>query len=136
MSSDRLSFIVAAGQADRLLPVAVLASGAAAMQTEVQIFLTMWAVLALRKGAGRAPVSATYSGMTETFWDQLDKHHVGSFAEMVAQAKEIGPVKVLACGMSMDLFGLTLEDLDDVVDGVAGVAGFLDSAQEEQILFV
>jgi peroxiredoxin family protein len=136
MSSDRLSFVVASGEADRLLPVAVLATGAAAMQTEVQIFLTMWGVLALRKGAGRAPLSASYKDMTDTFWKQLEEHHVGSFVEMLEQAKEIGPVQVLACGMSMDLFGLSLEDLESVVDGVAGVAGFLDSAQDGKILFV
>ena len=73
MSSDRLSFVVASGEADRLLPVAVLATGAAAMQTEVQIFLTMWGVLALRKGAGRAPLSASYKDMTDTFWKQLEE---------------------------------------------------------------
>ena len=61
---------------------------------------------------------------------------MGSFVEMLEQAKEIGPVQVLACGMSMDLFGLSLEDLESVVDGVAGVAGFLDSAQDGKILFV
>jgi len=136
MSSDRLSFVVAAGEADRLLPVAVLASGAAAMQTDVQIFLTMWGVLALRKGAGRPPVNATYADRAEDFWREIESHRVPTFAEMVGQAKEIGNVRVLACGMSMDLFGLSLADLDDVVDGVEGVAGFLESAEDGRIIFV
>ena len=136
MSSDRLSFVVAAGEADCLLPVAVLASGAAAMQTEVQIFLTMWGVLALRKGEGRPRINSTYADRSEAFWHEMESRHVPTSVEMIGQTKEIGNVRVLACGMSMDLFGLSLADLEDVVDGVEGVAGFLESAGDGRIIFV
>ena len=136
MSADRLSFIVSAGEADRLLPVGVIAAGAAAMQTEVQIFVTMWGLLALKKGAEGKRLSAAYGDMAETFWSQMEKHRVPSFIDMLQQAKEIGSVRVVACGMSMDLFGLSLDDLEDVVDGVEGVAGFLENAEGGQILFV
>ena len=138
MPQERMSVILASGEADKLLPVGVLASGAAAMQLDVEIFLTMWGVLAFRKGgSGDLPVSASFQDRAGEFKDLLVRHKVPSLLQMLETAKEIGNVRVVACGMTMDLFGLKPEDLEDVVDGVAGVGEFIESAKEGKItLFV
>jgi peroxiredoxin family protein len=98
--------------------------------------LAMWGVLALRKGEGRPRINSTYADRSEAFWHEMESRHVPTSVEMIGQTKEIGNVRVLACGMSMDLFGLSLADLEDVVDGVEGVAGFLESAGDGRIIFV
>ena len=130
MPAQRISVILASGEADKLLPVGVLAPGAAAMQREVEIVLTMWGVLAFRRGAiGDMPVSATFKDREAGFKDLLVWHKVPSLIAMLETAKEIGHVRIIACGMTMGLFGLRPEDLEDVVDGVAGVGEFIEMAK-------
>jgi peroxiredoxin family protein len=48
--ADRLSMVVFSGTVDKLFPVAILASGAVAMEQDVNIFLTFWGLDAFRKG--------------------------------------------------------------------------------------
>lgn len=131
MSKERLSMIVFSGEMDKLLPVGILASGAIAMGHEVRIFLTFWGLMAFRKGAFMSmPVSPAFAGMVGDMGKMLQERHIPTAIEQIRTAKELGDVKVAACGMTMDLFGLKLEDLEDVVDEVAGVGEFIEVAKE------
>ncbi len=131
MSKERLSMIVFSGEMDKLLPVGILASGAIAMGHEVRIFLTFWGLMAFRKGAFMSmPVSPAFAGMVGDMGKMLQERHIPTAIEQLRTAKELGDVKVAACGMTMDLFGLKLEDLEDVVDEVAGVGEFIEVAKE------
>ncbi|MFB6110470.1 MAG: DsrE/DsrF/DrsH-like family protein, partial [Halodesulfurarchaeum sp.] len=58
------------------------------------------------------------------------------FTEQLEKAKAIGPLSVYACEMAMDVLGNDLEDYVDVFDDVLGVSGFLNRAQDKQIIFV
>ena len=58
------------------------------------------------------------------------------FTEQLEKAKAIGPLKVYACEMAMDVLGNELEDYVDVFDDTLGVSGFLNRAQDKQIIFV
>ena len=40
----------------------------------------------------------------------------------------MGNVKIYACGMTADLFGLSKDDFEDVVDDIIGVGEFVDLA--------
>jgi peroxiredoxin family protein len=52
-------------------------------------------------------------------------------------AKEVGNVKVYACSMTMELYGIHLGDLEPIVDDVTGVATFVERAREGRItLFI
>jgi peroxiredoxin family protein len=52
-------------------------------------------------------------------------------------AKEIGEVHIVACSMTLELFGLTLADLEPIVDEITGVATFIERARESKItLFI
>lgn len=49
----------------------------------------------------------------------------------------MGYVTIYACGMTMELFGMTLDDLEPIVDEVTGVATFVNRAKESRItLFI
>jgi peroxiredoxin family protein len=138
MAEERLSLIVFTGDVDRLLPVGILASGAVAAGQEVDIFLTMWGLLAFRKGAWQGlPLSPAAEALAPGLKATLAEKRIPDLPAQLRQAKAIGDVHVHACGMSMDLFGLTLADLEDVVDDVAGVYEFIDHAKEGKMtLFV
>ncbi len=123
--------IVFSGEMDKLLPVGILASGAVAMGHEVRIFLTFWGLMAFKKGAFfQMPVSPAFAGMVGDLAGMLKEKKIPSVIEQLRIAKELGDVEVVACGMTMDLFGLKLEDLEDVVDKVAGVGEFIETAKE------
>ena len=61
--------------------------------------------------------------------------NVMSLPELIATAREQG-VKIIACTMSMDVMGLTKEDLIDGIE-YAGVATYLGEADESNVnLFI
>ena len=131
MATDRVSMIVFSGEMDKLLPVGILASGAVAMGNEVRIFLTFWGLMAFKKDAFfHMPVSPSFSGMVGDLGAMLKERKIPGVVDQLRTAKELGDVEVVACGMTMDLFGLKLADLEDVFDRVAGVGEFIETAKE------
>lgn len=136
---DRMSMIVFSGTVDKLYPVAIMASGAVMMEQEVEIFLTFWGLLAFRKGAAETNtrVSADMADLAPRMMQAMREKRVPSWLHTLRQAKELGRVKVHACGMTMDLLGLTLADLEDIVDDVVGVGEFVDRAKDGKMtLFI
>jgi peroxiredoxin family protein len=126
--------IIFSGTADKLMSVGIIASGAVAMGQEVQLFLTMWGILALKKGNNKnLPIAKEFEHMGPAMMQIMQEKKIPNWLDTLKTAKELGDVKVFACGMTMDMFGLTKEDLDDVVDGVAGVGEFVDYAKEGKI---
>lgn len=65
---------------------------------------------------------------------QMQAKKVPSWMEHLMAAKEVGDVKVLACSMTLELFGWTKEDLEPIVEDVAGVATFVDRAKDSTII--
>jgi peroxiredoxin family protein len=57
------------------------------------------------------------------------------WSAVLAQAKELGEVRIHACSLSMDLFGLTQGDLDPLVDDVEGITTFMLAA-DGQLVFI
>ncbi len=138
MSQERMSMVVFSGTVDKLMPVGIMSAGAVAMGQQVEVFLTFWGLMAFKKGAAaNLPVSKEFEGFAGQMMQIMREKQVPSFLDTLRSAKELGDVKVYACGMTMDLFGLKLEDLEDVVDGIAGVGEFIETAKEGKItLFI
>ena len=131
---ERISMVVFSGTLDKLMPVGIMAAGAMAMDQEVEIFLTFWGLMAFKKGAAQnLPISKEFEHMGPMMMQIMREKKVPNFMDTLRTAKELGDVKVYACGMTMDLFGLKLEDLEDVVDGIAGVGEFIEHAKEGKI---
>src|SRR5579875_272152 len=135
---DRMSIILFSGTLDKLMAASILTGGAAAMGMEVELFLTMWGLLAFRKDADptQMHISADFAAQESQMLQVMQTKKVPSWQENIESAKEVGLVKVYACGMSMDLFDLHHEDLT-LVDDVVGVATFAERAKEGKItLFI
>lgn len=138
MAEERLSLVVFSGTMDKLMPVGIMASGAVAMGMDVDIFLTFWGLMAFKKGAANnLPISKEFEQMGPMMQQIMQAKQVPSWLDTLRTARELGNVRVYACGMTMDLFGLTLNDLEDVVDSVAGVGEFVTRAKEGKMtLFI
>jgi peroxiredoxin family protein len=127
MDEQTLSLVLFSGTDDRLNAAAVLAAGAAAMGRKVNVFLQYWALDAFRadritKDHGLSPEAGPEG--TSAFRDHGGQH----WSEILRQAKDIDDVGVHACSLSMEMFGLTMDDLDPLVDDQEGVASFFVEA--------
>jgi peroxiredoxin family protein len=133
--SDRMSLVVFSGTADKLMAATTLATGGAMMGMEVELFLTFWGIESLKKGAKQQPprITAEYADYAPVMMELLQAKNVPHWLDTLRSAREIGDVKVYACSMTMELFGYTMDDLEDVVDDVTGVGGFVERARESKI---
>jgi len=135
---EPLNLVLFSGTDDKLQAAAVLAAGAAALGKPVNVFLQYWALDAFRRDRidrdhGLAP-EAGPEGRVHV--DDLRKAGQVSWAATLRQAKDLGPVDIQACSLSMDLLDIDATDLDPLVDGVEGVTAFYLNAGEGQVVFI
>ncbi len=136
---DRMSIVVFSGTVDKLMSVSILATGAAAMGMEVELFLTTWGLEAFRKGSYKTNmrVSKDFEDYAPAMMEQMKAKKVPSWMDNLKGAREIGDVKIYACSMTMELYGMKLSDLEPIVDEVTGVASFVEQAKDSRItLFI
>ncbi|MDR2118852.1 MAG: DsrE/DsrF/DrsH-like family protein [Tannerellaceae bacterium] len=156
--TNKLSIISFSGDFDKLTAVFTLATGAAAVGYEVNIFFTFWGLDAIKRKQGRsfvggtaltklfgffmgglkaAPVSRLnfFGASAVIFRSLMRKHHVATPEELLEAAKELG-VNFYACEMAMHILGLAKEDFIPEVKDVLGVASFLRIADGGQTLFI
>jgi len=140
----KVAIIASKGTLDMAYPPLILATAAAAMDMEVELFFTFYGLNIIKKGGADhlkvAPIAnpampvpmpnilGMLPGMTPmATWMMkslyFGRHHVATIDELLAQCKELG-VKLIACQMTMDVLGFKREDLLDEVE-VAGAATFL-----------
>jgi peroxiredoxin family protein len=138
LGSKKLSLIVFSGTIDKLMPVGILASGAAAAGYEVNLFFTFWGLQAItKKSIGQPqPIDKNYEQFGPVMMQRMQEMKYPTWDQLIMQAKEVGEVKVYACSTTMEFFGLKREDLADFVDDVVGVATFLDRAEGGITLFI
>jgi peroxiredoxin family protein len=136
---DRMSIIVFSGTVDKLMAASILATGGAAMGMEVELFLTTWGLEAFRKDAYQTnmKISKDFEEYGPVMMEQMMIKKVPSWMDNLKSAMEVGDVKVYACSMTMELFGMKLADLEPIVTEVTGVATFVERAKEGRItLFI
>jgi peroxiredoxin family protein len=159
VGTNRKTIIVFSGDLDKVLAAFVIANGAAAMDDEVTMFFTFWGLNEMGStekvpARGKTLVQRAFAAMMPRGPERLSlskmnfagagpklmrramRHaNVMSLADLIAEAREQG-VKMIACTMSMDVMGLTKNDL---VDGLeyAGVASYLSDADQANVnLFI
>lgn len=128
------AIVLASGQLERLQAVANIASIAAASDIPVDVFATMDGLEAFdieTVESGDFEMGAVAKAMMDS-----EKGEMPLFTDSLEQAKEIGPIALYACELSMDLLDRTLDDYVDLFDDVLGVSGFLTHAQDKQVVFV
>jgi peroxiredoxin family protein len=133
--SERMSLVVFSGTTDKLIAAATLASGGAMMDMEVELFLTFWGLEAFKMGSKQQPprISAEYADYAPVLTELMQAKNVPHWLDTLRAAREIGAVKLYACSATMELFGYTKDDLEDIVDEVTGVATFVERAREAKI---
>jgi peroxiredoxin family protein len=132
---NKMSIVVFSGTVDKLYAAAIMTSGAVAMETNVELFLTFYGLDAFRKGEPQKnqKMDVNYAELAPMLAKMMKEKHVPPWYDMLKQAKGMGNVKVHACAMTLDLMGMKLEHLDPIVDDVVGAAEFVDNAKQGEI---
>lgn len=152
------TLIVFSGDLDKVLASFIIANGAAAMGRPVTMFFTFWGLNALRKsdrvkvkkpfmdkmfgtmmpkGSKKLKLSKmNMAGMgTAMMKKVMNDKNVDSLETLMKHALDSG-IRLVACTMSMDIMGITKEELIDGVE-FAGVASYLGDAEESNVnLFI
>lgn len=123
--SNKVAIIAANGGVFDAYKVFNIATAAAASEQEVSIFFTFEGLNMIHKeGMHALPLPAG----KEHFAEGFKKANIPSIPELVTMAKELG-VKFVACQMTMDVMGITAEDLIDGIE-VGGAVTFLEFAKD------
>ena len=152
------TMVVFSGDLDKAIASFIIANGAASMGRKVTMFFTFWGLNVLRKSE---PVSVK-KGFIESMFSKMmprgskklglskmnmagmgskmiravmKSKNVSSLEQLIEEAIKNG-VEIIACQMSMDIMGITKQEL---IDGVkfGGVAAYLGEAEESNVnLFI
>ena len=152
--ADRMTIIAWGGDLDRVWPQMILATTGAAYGMTVTIFFTFWGLFALKKpevkvtgdnwmtksmGAlNRERLShMNFGGMGPVMMKRVaGEHKVALPHELLDTAVELG-VRLWPCQMTMDLMGLSRDDLIETAGEPVGAATALLEMQQSQInLFI
>jgi peroxiredoxin family protein len=155
MSEKKLAIIATKGTLDWGYPPFILASTAAALGYEVEIFFTFYGLQLLKKDMNLQVTSLGNPGMpmpmpmpvmlqalpgmqgmmTSMMKKKMASKGVADLSELRELSQE-AEVKFIACQMTVDLFEM---DTDEFIDGIeyAGAAAFFEFAGESDItLFI
>ena len=148
----KMAIIATKGTLDMAYPPFILASTAAALGYEVQVFFTFYGLQLLRKDLSDVKISPLANpampmpvfvqmlpGMetmaTMMMKDKLKKKGVASLEELRSLCLE-AEVKFIACQMTVDLFEFDKSDFIDAIE-FGGAATFMEFAGDTDIcLFV
>lgn len=138
MSDEAINLVLFSGTDDKLTAAAVLTAGAAALGRRVNVFLQYWALDAFRADRIDTTLPLAPEAGREGEIAIARMHAAGqqSWAQTFRDAKDIGQVDIQACSLSMDILGLSSDQLDPLVDGVEGVAAFYVNAGDGQVVFI
>lgn len=155
MSDKKLAIIATKGSLDWAYPPFILASTAAALGYEVQIFCTFYGLQLLRKKMDMKVTSLGNPGMpmpmpmpvllqalpgmqsmmTMMMKQKMKSKGVASLEELRELCME-AEVKMIACQMTVDLFDFSTSDFIDGIE-YGGAATFFEFAGESDVcLFV
>ncbi len=137
-NNDKFSIVLFSGTVDKLMAASILASGAVAMGKDVTLFLTNWGIVAFRKDDWKTNrrISKDYEDYGPVMFEMFEAKRVQPWMETLKTAMELGNIKIVACGMTMDLFDLKLDDLEPIVSEVSGVASFIGDSEGGTTLFI
>ena len=155
---DDKSMVVFSGDLDKAIASFIIANGAAAMGRKVTMFFTFWGLNILRKpekvqvkkgfmdkmfgmmmprGSKKLGLSKmNMGGMgAKMIRKVMNDKNISSLEDLIQQAIKSG-VRIVACTMSMDVMGITKEELIDGIE-YGGVAAYLGAAEESDVnLFI
>ena len=155
---NKLVIVAWSGDLDKIWPTFILGTTGAAMGMDTMIFFTFWGLFPLvkndvritgenwmqkmmsivnRGGTEHLGLSKmNFGGMGPAMMKRLaQEHHVASPTELLKVAQDLG-VRLTPCQMTMDLLGLSKDDLIDGLEAPVGATVMLAQAQEAVTLFI
>lgn len=150
-TSNASTMVVFSGDLDKAIASFIIANGAASSGKKVTMFFTFWGLNIIRK-AEKVPVNKNFMGKmfgammprgsrkltlsnmnmmgmgSKMIRSLMKSKNVSSLEELMQMAIDQG-VEIVACQMSMDLMGITREELIDGV-GIGGVGYYLGQADQ------
>lgn len=158
-AAEKMVIIAASGDLDKAWPVMILATTGAAYGMDVTIFFTFWGLgilkrpdagltgddwrqkmLSVFKPGSPSKLSLStmnFGGVGAKMMKGLaDDQNVASVQELLELAQDMG-VKLWPCQMTMDLMGVSSDDMIDGLDDPAGAGSAISLMKEASIsLFV
>ena len=130
MSTKPLFLLLSSGEHEKIQMAAMMASVAAVSERPVQVFVSMNAFLAFKKGLA---ADERYRG--GTFSKLMLEKKAPDAIGLFGQGKELGDLSMYACSMALDVSGLEMSDLvDDLFDGPLGLTKFLSDAESGDLV--
>jgi peroxiredoxin family protein len=156
-AGSRAAIIASKGTLDWAYPPLILATTAAASGMDTAVFFTFYGLNIIHRdferllkvsplGNPAMPMPVTMPNLvlalpgmgpaaTHMMKDKFREKSVAGIAELLESADDLG-VRLIACQMTMDVFGYTGDDFRDGVE-FAGAAAFLADARQAHVtLFV
>lgn len=154
----KLSLICMSGDFDKAVAVFTLASGAAAVNYEVNVFFTFWGLNVIKKKPGRGfqgrglldrafnfmmggrknlPLSRlNFAGLSPKLMTGMMRSRKVATLDELFQASIALGVNLYACEMAMHVLGLGKADFIPEIKDVLGVATFLELSHGGETLFI
>jgi peroxiredoxin family protein len=137
---DKTTIVVHSGDLDKFMSALIIANGFLAMGGEVTLYFTFWGLQRLIKGKlSKAPLSRmNFFGLGSWMMRRkMKKANVAEPARLLADFKELGG-KVIACEMTMQVMGISKEDLDQTLIDEFGAVGLYvqETRQSQRALFI
>jgi peroxiredoxin family protein len=137
---DKATIIVHSGDMDKIYSALIVANGALSMGMEASLYFTFWGLQRLQKGGlEKGPLSKMhFLGLGKSMIkSRMKKANVVSLEHLFKDFKELGG-KVIACEMTMEIMGVSKEDLDqNLIDEYGAVGTYVNEARDSKItLFI
>lgn len=137
---DKTTIIVHSGDMDKIYSALIISNGALSMGMEASLYFTFWGLQRLQKGGlEKGPLSKmNMMGIGKSMINsRMKKANVASLEHLFKDFKELGG-KVIACEMTMEIMGISKEDLNqDLIDEYGAVGTYINEARGSKItLFI
>ncbi|MGQ4891780.1 MAG: DsrE family protein [Candidatus Njordarchaeia archaeon] len=131
--ADKMVILVNNGTIDRLIGMAVLASGGIANDMEVHIYLMLWGVYAfLKKNLETNKEIIEHHDKAGELEQGLKNAGLKPWYEMLKELKEMGNLKIHVCGAAAKAWGASLEDIY-LADDMCGASEMAEAAAEAKV---
>lgn len=137
---EKATIVVHSGSFDKLMSALIIGNGYLSMGGEVTLYFTFWGLQRLIKGKlAKAPLSnMNFLGLGAWMMKKkMDKAGVASPERLMADFKELGG-RIIACEMTMEIMGITREQLDEnLIDEFGAVGMYVNETKQSRIsLFI
>ena len=128
-----MNFIVSKKDFETFMMHVILGTTGAAMENKMNFFFTFWGLELLKKG-NKPKVSGVPSimgGMAAgMFKKKLKDFGYDDIWDMIKDAVDEGNMRLIPCGMSMDLMNIKQEEMHDFIEEPVGAAKFLEMCDD------